>query len=495
MIMKYDTLPTLAFQDEYTGFKTETKRILLKIEEMVHSCPEILQAVANDLDDAAKKAKHKRNLKKITFSPNLDGFVFPERTTINHIKFGIGCPRTEIIMVIAVVILGEKFGGYDSKQFEHMYENHYLIKFALKHNKGNIPCTESCRNFAKALTEETLNKIVAYTCQVAQNKRLDNFNHMIGDSTHVNANSRKPSDSELLFFTSRIILHLIENALKIYSSLLTRKEIRKINSLREIIKKKRFKHNLSKSDPTMKRKSLLQMLKNHTDIFNFSDEVYQRIEEINLPEPKWQKIKNELEMELYNLFNLIDCITANDKVDSANQPKFLSRSDKDAAWIIKGNKQPEFGYRIQILSSENGMISSVITPKGNKQDKSMLIDLIEQHRKFLPYTKNFSFDDGYTSKGNYHWSKENDLNLILKGANAAKLYGDKYDDSTLAEFRRKRSIIEGQISRLKQITTLRRVYSRGHENVKKEILRKVILANFMTIIRLENKFKISHKVA
>ncbi len=495
MTMIQDTLQFEDFQATSSHSKSEIAEILYKIEKMLKNEPQIAQSISDDLDKTSKSAKHLRNIKEIPDSPDLIDFIFPEKTTINHIKFQVGRPRTTPHMVVAIALLSELAHGFNSHSFRILLENCHLIDFANRHNGGKIPGSEACRLLIKSLSQNTLTMILNYTCKVAKKEKLDDFKVVIGDSTHTSANSRKPSDSELLYFTSMAILHLIMNGFKLYETLLSRKEIKVLNRLKTKICQARHHHNLSKSKQFNKQKNLLKLIKFHIDIFNFSDQIFERIEEIYLPNTKWQRLKVDLEMELMNLFNLLDCIPSKEKFDSANQPKLLSRSDADASWIIKGNREPHFGYRVQILSSENGMISAVHTPKGNQQDNTLTIKLIENHLTHLPETKFYSFDDGYTSKNNYDWATKKGLTLVLKGAKAKNLLGDDYDDEVLAEIRRKRSIIEGQIGRLKQITTMNRLQSRGHNNVQKEILRKCVLANFLTLIRLEKKCYRTKKIA
>jgi hypothetical protein len=482
--------------------ESDFEYILTKIEEMFKNRPDIAKKADNDLILAAKAAKDKRVKKAIKANKiyqlidEIPGFEYPQKTTFEEFDLHIGRPRIPTIVVVAIAIVGEMVGGYNKRHFSLILENKFFNEFLKKYNNGKDICNESCRVLVNSLSKETLELILAYTCKVAQAEKLDPIEHVIGDSTHVKANSRTPSDGELLFFTTRCIINIINQCQKVYPSLVSKNEAKKLVMFLEKICKWRHNYNLTKRTPEKKEEELALGVKLYMDVFHLTDMIYERIEELSCEQIILADKAKFLGDQLMDLYNLIECIRDFEKVDSAGQPKVKSRSDKDASWIVKGNlRGPHFGFRTQILTSEKGMITAIITPKGNIQDVNMLDKLINKHLSHIQTTKYFSFDDGYTSKENWEFGNKKQIVISFKGSKAKKLMKEKYNDAELEEIRRKRSIVEGAISRLKQITTLGQVYSRGLKKVEKELLRKAILANFLTLKRLEKNSKNSQIAA
>ena len=91
--------------------------------------------------------------------------------------------------------------------------------------------------------------------------------------------------------------------------------------------------------------------------------------------------------------------------------KILSISDKDAAYIVKGQRNPVIGYKPQIARSGNGFICGYLTPAGNAADSEMFIPTVNNvisNTGVVPHT--VSTDDCYGSQENVYTLK-NEYNL------------------------------------------------------------------------------------
>jgi len=82
-----------------------------------------------------------------------------------------------------------------------------------------------------------------------------------------------------------------------------------------------------------------------------------------------------------------------------SKEKIISLSDKDAAYIQKGNREATIGYKPQLGRSNNGFVSTLIIPLGNAADSDQLEPTIEDsvgRTKIMPDT--ISTDDGYVNQ-------------------------------------------------------------------------------------------------
>jgi hypothetical protein len=498
-----DTQQYLFCQYDYRYSNAKSALKLQYLDELIAFSPELIKMIERDLDYAAKLRKHQRILKATPESAPLPNLDIGDCTPIDNYKLGCGRLRVPIKLILAVYLLTGPNKGFNSNAFQQFSDNIWLhsylnVHFKRQFSKG-LPVAETFRKLINDdISIATHEAILECMCKYARAQNLDDFALTIGDSTHVVANSRKPSDMELVYHLAIAIYRIISKCSDMYQALLSKNDLKRLTQYKQDIALLRHNFNLNALDAEQKQRMVKTMLKKHYQFTSFANRILDRAMSIELNSYNWRKQVLNLELELMRHNNLIECIQDCSKFDFNGSPKILSRSDLDASWIVKSrNAIPYFGYRTQILSSKKGMITAVITPKGNRQDNDMMIGLAEKQAYMhdLGAGNTYCFDDGYTSKKNLDWALANDKRVVFKGRKAFKLIGESYHDQELKDIRNERSIIEGQISRLKQYTNFGKLTSRGHERVQKELLRKANCANLDTLLRLEKLRKKATQIA
>jgi len=168
-----------------------------------------------------------------------------------------------------------------------------------------------------------------------------------------------------------------------------------------------------------------------------------------------------------------------------SRDKVLSLSDKTAAYIKKGGREPVIGYKPQIGRSEHGFITSLIVEEGNPADSVKLIDVVEDavsRTGVVPEVVNV--DDGYASKDGRNLVLGLGVSIVsISGSKGKKLIGEEdWESEEYQDARDDRSAVESLIFVLKYCYFFGRMWRRGLEAVRAEMLEKALAYNCCRII-------------
>jgi len=181
-------------------------------------------------------------------------------------------------------------------------------------------------------------------------------------------------------------------------------------------------------------------------------------------------------------------ILAQEKVPSSE--KVISISDGDAAFIVKGGWDTVVGYRPQLGRSGQGFVSALLVPRGNAADNAQLLDVVLDHwdrTGVLPGL--VSSDDGYSNKG----ARED---LLEAGVEVVSISGAKGKSITTPEqwnqpeyraARANRSAVESLVFTLKEGYEFGHLLRRENENVRAELMEKVLAYNIGQIARVRQR--------
>ena len=170
---------------------------------------------------------------------------------------------------------------------------------------------------------------------------------------------------------------------------------------------------------------------------------------------------------------------------SGSRDKVLSLSDKTAAYIKKGGREPVIGYKPQVARSEHGFITSLIVEEGNPADSVKLIDVVEDavtRTRIVPEI--VSVDDGYASKKGRNLVLGLGVSIVsISGSKGKKLIGEEdWESEEYQDARNDRSAVESLIFVLKYCYYFGRMGRRGIEAERAEMLEKVLAYNCCRII-------------
>jgi IS5 family transposase len=177
-----------------------------------------------------------------------------------------------------------------------------------------------------------------------------------------------------------------------------------------------------------------------------------------------------------------------EKVSSSE--KIISLSDEDAAFIVKGGWNTVIGYRPQLGKSGQGFVSALLVPRGNAADSGQLVDVVLDHwdrSGVLPQL--VSSDDGYSDQSARQDLLEMGIEVVsISGAKGKKI-------TSAAEWKRpdyraaraNRSGIESLVFTLKDGYDFGQLLRRGNENVRAELMEKILAYNIGQIVRVRER--------
>lgn len=481
------------------NFDTEISEIFLKTEELFKKFPEVLTSITSDLDNRGLRKKHLRSAvkqykdKQINGTDYLIEFPSPENDMPLHLRDGR--PRIKPELVLHFLVLRGLWGSLsDYNAVERLYDSK-AVEAVLSSHCYEYPGISTIRENINAISNSTRELIIKCQAQMILESYLDNFSKIYIDSMAVSGNTAYPTDISILY-------KLVERAYRKFKAL----EKFKFPALSDgwiPERLERMRKHLAYMSMQVGKHGVKGKVKESYRSFshlasNLIESFYEEQEKLTpywenaqLPpvqevalEALWFAIDNDINAAAYVLWYAE--LSINEDIKLPSVEKILSVSDKDVAYIKKGQRNAVIGYKPQIARSQNGFICGYITPLGNATDSSLLIPMVEKVILTTGVTPfSVSVDDGYSSEQNVRQLKEVFKIPVtsFSGSKGKELTKYDWDSTSYIEERRMRSAIESTIFTIKynhRFGTLRR---RNIYAVNAEQLEKIIAYNFVRMVR------------
>lgn len=151
--------------------------------------------------------------------------------------------------------------------------------------------------------------------------------------------------------------------------------------------------------------------------------------------------------------------------------RLVSLDDPDARPIVKGKlgKRVEFGYKLQVQETEDGLITGYQLYKGNPCDKVLVDDALQKHQDiFGKAPRELTMDRGYYDSDNEKQaSKVGVKNVCIPKIGRKSKERTQFENTpTFKRLKRWRAGIEGRISCLKRRFGLTRSMLRGYRRTQ-----------------------------
>jgi hypothetical protein len=168
----------------------------------------------------------------------------------------------------------------------------------------------------------------------------------------------------------------------------------------------------------------------------------------------------------------------------------ISISDEDAAFIVKGGWDTVVGYRPQLGRSGQGFVSALLVPRGNAADNAQLVDVVLDHWErtgVLPEL--VSGDDGYSDKRSREDLLEAGVKVVsISGAKGKRITTpEQWNRPDYRAARANRSAVESLMFTLKDGYEFGHLLRRENQNVRAELMEKVLAYNIGQITRVRER--------
>jgi len=492
--------PFLFNFNEVIDLDTEIMKLFQKSSEISEKFPEILKSIDEDLlSHALKKKKLRKEIHRYEENKKNDNnflFEVSEQHTYEPMFLEIGRPRLKSELILYFLILRGVWGSISDYAASERIKDSISIRNVLAHYSYDIPGINTIRENLNAVTNKTRKLIMKCQSLLIIEKGLDDFSRIYIDSTHVSGNTSYPTDVSILYklldraYRSFVLLNDFgfpvldswietrQNKMKSHLSFIS------MNVGKKGVKGKvreKFKLMIKMADKNIK--CFLKLQEEYTALWESSDLSPEKGLALD---SLWFKIDDDIHDAEYVLYYAELLVHENIKLPARD--KILSISDKDAAYIIKGQRNPVIGYKPQIARSGNGFICGYLTPSGNAADSDMFIPTVDNVISITGVVPNtVSTDDCYASQENVNTLKNgyNIYTVSINGAKGKKLTIDDWDTTNYINARNDRSAVESSMFTLKFRHHFGKLRRRGFEEVHAEQMEKVIAHNFIHMIRKE----------
>lgn len=470
--------------------------------ELLHFRPEILEKINEDQDKLAKKKKKLRLEDKRYYQNKNTGLagISTEENEIDAGALELETGRTRMLPQVLFLFMMVRgyFGSVTSKESVQRMLDSSTLYAVLQGWNISMPGATTILENLNCISNETREYILDAQMEMVLKEGLDDFSEILIDSTHVKASTEWPTDSKMIFallsrayhYSQKLNIFGLQNFKPFWIPNWLDKLDRLIFAICMTAGKAKSKGKIKK----LYRRFLQTAQKAHDYLISEIERLTNQIEMIDLcPSQKekldriWNLIRNDVMDSARVLYYAEDRVF--NEVVLKSSEKILSISDGSAAFIKKGNRNPVIGYKPQIARSGSGFIPAILVPEGNASDSDNTIPMAEKviHRTTV-VPRAISTDDGYASKANRSTLLGLGIKVVsINGAKGKKLTPvDEWNSEEYRQARADRSAVESIMFTLKYVFDFGYVRRRGIDEVKAELLEKVIVYNLMRIITLRS---------
>lgn len=489
---------------------TKMGEILEKVEDLAGRYPEILTRLEADRNAHALTDKTFRELDKAheraVHNADLPGFSVEASSGREQLK-ETGRPRgvTPMMMFVFLTLRGWLGSITNAAAVERLIDSSTLEEW-LQSRELRMPGRSTIHGILNMISNTTREYILDCQISMVSDLKLDDFSKVSIDSTSVSANTCWPTDSAM-------IVALLSQALGIFSKLPTLgidsfqphwsntwlKKLQKRNATINMIA---GKPNSKKNVKTHYKKMLCMGQRMLDHLIDQKEALDMEILSLAGERPPSQyahvnHLWNELQETLAATARVLHY--TGDRVFNGvvlpSSEKVLSISDKAAAYIKKGDREPAIGYKPQLARSEQGFITSLVLEQGNPADARKFQEVIDDVIARTGTTPRvLSVDDGYTSTANYKYAKETlEIDIVsFNGSKGRQITPEQdWEHDEYLHARNWRSSVESLMYVTKYEFEMKRMKRRGFAEVRAEMLEKVIAYNFFRMCLIEERLSVN----
>ena len=487
-----------------TPIDSQLNDFLNEIHQIVRLEPSIVERIDEDLDLHAKKKK----LLRLADAEFLAGQTLDlpklqlqlRELKIDDIELEIGRPRTEAYIVYLFLMLRGLNGGCKDQHARLLLQESITLRLWLEHLGLELPPASTLSDNLNAVSNQTRSLIHQVQLRFILQGGLDDFQKCFIDSTAVEANTERPTDSSILVrliarvYSAGSNLHRVDLPDMNQIGLLEQQE-----ELRRLSQQIHFLN--AKARGEAKRKKLyFQLLRRvrrlRKRLLRDLESVRRHFEwRADLPPSRRLKGQEALCLIAEDLAALEQAanvcerrVMEQEKVPVAD--KIISLSDADASFIVKGGWNTVVGYRPQLARSGGGFVTGLVLPRGNAADSPHFVTMVkEQITNTGVIPSMASADDGYSTQQGREEVMDLGLKVVsISGAKGKKLIQEQqWKSKPYRQARAERSAMESLVFTLKEGFEFGEMMRRTHENVLAEMFEKVLAYNISQIIRMRKK--------
>lgn len=478
-------------------------QFLIETHHIVQFEPRILDHIEGDLDAHARRKKLLREADRRFLEGQTSDLptlkIELRQIAPATLRLEIGRPRLEPYLVYLFLMLRGRFGGCKDQDARLLLEESATLGWWLENLGAVLPPASTLSENLNAVSNATRDFMHQAQLRFILAEGLDDFSSLYLDSTAIKANTQWPTDSGLL---SRLVERICRGGSKLERFGLPNMNPSGLaelqNAVRGMHRQISFSTGKPKSQTRLKKLyyQLVRRARRACKRFRREVAVIEKTVAARTLVPSQRLLAEEIIGLIGEDIAAIGQVAqacerrvfGNEKVPSAE--KILSLSDGDAAFIIKGGWETVIGYRPQLGRSAQGFVSALRVPAGNAADSGQLVDVVLDHwqrTEVLPHL--VSSDDGYSSQRARQDLLETGVKVVsISGAKGKKITPvAEWNRPDYRAARANRSAVESLVFTLKDGYDFGQLGRRHIDNVRAELLEKVLAYNICQLIRVRER--------
>lgn len=177
-----------------------------------------------------------------------------------------------------------------------------------------------------------------------------------------------------------------------------------------------------------------------------------------------------------------------DEEDVPACEKVVSLFEPHTDIIIKGQREVEYGHKVNIASDKRGFLTHVSIEEGNASDIERFIPVLQRHKtRFNKMPETVVADGGYASQSNVVEGKAIGVKrVVFHKKKGIKLSAMGIKQKTYDKLKNFRAGIEGNISELKRAFKTGKALWKGYDGFHADVWASAITYNLVRMARLQS---------
>lgn len=382
---------------------------------------------------------------------------------------------------------------WDYRELRERINDGYTLRSFTDFRSQRVPKHHAFNRAFNRLTPETLQAVNELVVQAAVDLGLEDGKQLRVDTTVVQTDIHHPTDNTLLWDTVRVITRLVGR--------LDRAVRRGVKGFCNRARAARRRmQEIQRMTPTQRQQ---QQTKKYRQLIEITEQVVESARGV-VQQTRKARGKNEIDdvlipqirQEIDHYCQLGECVMGQarrrvlegERVPDAD--KLYSIFEPHTDLIKRGKVQTplEFGHKVFLAESAQGLITQYKVLQGNPSDEEHVQPSLQHHRKIFGHAPDlYGTDRGFYSEDNVHACKQNGVKVVSIPQRGGQKTSRRRAWEKSAKFKkgqRFRAGIEGRISVLFRGRGMKRCRAEGRERFELFVAAAVLTNNLMRIAYL-----------
>jgi IS5 family transposase len=384
----------------------------------------------------------------------------------------LGRQDTPSVEQIVRAAIFKEMKSYDYRELEFAQADSRICATFIKLDERKPFSFQVFQKFISRIKKQTLHEILVLVNKIAIEEGFESVTDVLQDSTVVESNIHYPTNNSLVWDcikTSTDLLRQLKEEMDDFSF---------INYCKSA-KKTYYKINLTKKQE-QRCELFWHQLVLFTKVINQTSNAIKK-KPTNIIAASIQ----ERLTDLFDLMNKVYDIAYRKEINGEQVPndeKIFSIYELHTDIIVKGQREIQFGHKINLATGKSNLVLDCQVLKGNPSDKDLFVPTLERvigNYEITP--RNLATDGGYASICNLEAAKDAGIRNIVFNKVVGRMQNIVSSKNMETILKKYRSTIEAVISNIKRGFNLRVCNWKGWEHFQAKVLWSVLAYNFRVL--------------